>query len=77
MSIEQMEGVIEAVLFTMGDSVEVGKLADAIEQDVETTTKIVHNLMDKYESDNRGIRIIELENHKAENPLKNPTDNLC
>ena len=62
MSIEQMEGVIEAVLFTMGDSVEVGKLADAIEQDVETTTKIVHNLMDKYESDNRGIRIIELEN---------------
>ena len=62
MSLEQMEGIIEAVLFTMGDSVEAGKLADAIEQDVDTTVKIVHNLMDKYESDNRGIRIIELEN---------------
>ena len=49
MSLEQMEGIIEAVLFTMGDSVEVSKLADAIEQDVDTTTKIVHNLMDKYE----------------------------
>lgn len=46
----------------MGDSVEAGKLADAIEQDVDTTVKIVHNLMDKYESENRGIRIIELEN---------------
>ena len=62
MSLEQMEGIIEAVLFTMGDSVEAGKLADAIEQDVDTTVKIVHNLMDKYESENRGIRIIELEN---------------
>ena len=40
MSLEQMEGIIEAVLFTMGDSVEVSKLADAIEQDVDTTTKI-------------------------------------
>ena len=49
-----MEGIIEAVLFTMGDSVEAGKLADAIEQDVDTTVKIVHNLMDKYESENRG-----------------------
>ena len=29
MSLEQMEGIIEAVLFTMGDSVEAGKLADA------------------------------------------------
>ena len=49
MSLEQMEGIIEAVLFTMGDSVEAGKLADAIEQDVDTTVKIVHNLMDKYQ----------------------------
>ena len=56
MSLEQMEGIIEAVLFTMGDSVEAGKLADAIEQDVDTTVKIVHNLMDKYESENRGLR---------------------
>ena len=29
MSLEQMEGIIEAVLFTMGDSVEAGKLSDA------------------------------------------------
>lgn len=57
-----MEAVIEAVLFTMGDSVETDKLAVAIEQDVETTKKIIHNMMDKYEAESRGIKIIELEN---------------
>lgn len=57
-----MEAVIEAVLFTMGDSVEVDKLAIAIDQDVETTRKIIHNMMDRYEAQNRGIKIIELEN---------------
>lgn len=62
MDIEKIEAVIEAVLFTMGESVEVEKLAAAIEHDVDTTKKIVHNMMDKYEENNRGIKIIELEN---------------
>ena len=62
MDLDRIEAVIEAVLFTMGDSVEVEKLAAAIEHDVDTTRKIVHNMMDRYEAANRGIRIIELEN---------------
>ena len=61
MSLEQMEGIIEAVLFTMGDSVEIEKIAMAIEHDVDTTRKIIHQMMDKYERKDRGIRIIELE----------------
>ena len=59
--IKQMEGIIESILFTMGDSVEVGKIAKAIEQDVDTTRKLIHRMMDKYESEDRGVRIIELE----------------
>ena len=62
MDLDRIEAVIEAVLFTMGDSVEVEKLAAAIEHDVDTTRKIVHNMMDRYEAANSGIRIIELEN---------------
>ena len=62
MDLDRIEAVIEAVLFTMGDSVEVEKLAAAIEHDVDITRKIVHNMMDRYEAANRGIRIIELEN---------------
>ncbi|MBO5459614.1 MAG: SMC-Scp complex subunit ScpB [Lachnospira sp.] len=59
--LEKTEAAIEAVLFTMGESVEVSKLAAAIEHDVDTTKKIVHNMMDKYEAADRGIKIIELE----------------
>lgn len=62
MDLDRIEAVIEAVLFAMGDSVDAEKLAAAIEHDVDTTVKIVHNMMDKYEAANRGIRIIELEN---------------
>ena len=61
MSISRMEAVIEAVLFTMGDSVETGKLAASIGQDADTTRKIVHNMMDRYNSEERGTRIIELD----------------
>ena len=61
MSIDKMYAVIEAILFTMGESVEVSKLAAAIEQDVPTTVKLIHNMMDRYEAENRGIKIIELE----------------
>lgn len=60
MSIEKMYAVIEAVLFTMGESVETAKLAAAIEQDMSTTVKLMHNLMDRYEAEDRGIKIIEL-----------------
>ena len=62
MELERIEAIIEAVLFTMGESVEVDKLAAAIEHDVDTTRKIVHNMMDKYEEGSRGVKIIELEN---------------
>lgn len=61
MTISKMEAVIEAVLFTMGESVETAKLAVAIEQDVPTTRKLIRNMMDKYNNDDRGIKIIELE----------------
>jgi segregation and condensation protein B len=60
MEIEKLQGIIEAILFTMGDSVELGKIAAAIEHDEDTTKKIIHNMMDRYEQENRGIRIIEL-----------------
>ncbi len=61
MSAKEMEAIIEAILFTMGDSVEVGRIAKVIEQDVKTTKKLIHNLMDRYEEEGRGIHIIELE----------------
>ena len=62
MEINRLEGIIEAILFTMGNSVELSRIAAAIEHDEATTRKIIYNMMDKYEAQDRGIRIIELEN---------------
>ncbi len=59
---QKIEAAIESILFTMGDSVELSKIAAAIEHDEDTTKKIIYNMMDKYESEDRGIQIIELEN---------------
>lgn len=61
MSKKEMEAIIESILFTMGESVEVSRIAKVIEQDTETTRKIIRNMMDQYEEEGRGIRIIELE----------------
>lgn len=60
--IDALQGAIEAILFTMGESVELSKIAAAIEQDEKTTRKMIRNMMDQYENENRGIRIIELDN---------------
>lgn len=61
MNIKKTEAAIEAILFTMGGSVEAEKIAAAIDHDVDTTVKIIHNMMDKYEAEDRGIKIIELD----------------
>lgn len=61
LEISKLESAIEAILFTMGESVELGKIAAAIGHDEKTTAKIIRQMMDKYEDDDRGIRIIELD----------------
>ena len=58
---QKIEAAIEAVLFSVGDSVSLNRIAKAIEQDPDTTKKIIKNMMLRYEEENRGIHIIELE----------------
>lgn len=60
--INVMEGKIEAVLFSIGEAVDRERIAQALELDVDTVVRIIHNMMDKYDSADRGIRIIEIEN---------------
>ncbi|MDO4521541.1 MAG: SMC-Scp complex subunit ScpB [Eubacteriales bacterium] len=61
MEIKKLEAAIEAILFAMGESVEAERIAKAIEQDTATTKKILRNMMTRYEEQERGIRIIELD----------------
>lgn len=58
---KKAEAVIEAILFTMGDSVEIDKLASVIEEDVKTTKQILSDMKGNYEKEDRGISLIELE----------------
>ena len=58
---ERQEAVIEAVLFTMGESVEISKLAELIEESKSNTKKIVYEMKEKLQQSNRGVDIIELE----------------
>lgn len=55
------EAAIEAILFAVGDSVETEKIAKAIEQDKDTTKKIISHMMERYREEDRGIQIIELD----------------
>ena len=59
--IKVMEGKIEAILFSVGEAVDKERIAQALEVDVKTIVKVIHNMMDKYDSTDRGIRIIEIE----------------
>ena len=61
MNTKKLQAAIEAILFTMGESVELSKIAAAIEQDEPTTRGIISDMMTAYEKQNRGIRIIELD----------------
>ncbi len=57
----KQEAVLEAVLFTMGDSVEVERLAGLIEEDEDTTRQILADMKANLDKSERGITIIELD----------------
>ena len=58
----QLFAAIEAILFSMGDSVEVEKIAAAIDHTVKETHDIIREMMGKYEAEDRGVQIVELDN---------------
>ena len=58
---KHLEAVVEAVLFTMGKSVELRQLAIATGQSEEKTRQAVERLKVRYDKEERGMEIIELE----------------
>ncbi|MCR4684880.1 MAG: SMC-Scp complex subunit ScpB [Lachnospiraceae bacterium] len=62
--VENPEAVLEAILFSMGDSVPVDKLAAVIGRDTEETLRILKGMQESYDKDkNRGITLTFLEDH--------------
>ena len=58
---QDYKAIIESILFTMGESVELSKIASAIELDKQETKQLLDELIVDYEQAGRGITIIELD----------------
>ena len=58
---KKYEAIVEAILFTMGESVELERIAKTLELDTERTKKIIEHLMQRYEDDGVGVKIMELD----------------
>ena len=76
MEIKKTEAAIEAILFAMGDSVELTRIAEAVGQDKNTTRKLIYHMMERYQDEDRGIQIIELEQSYQMCTKKEYYDNL-
>ena len=57
----QMKAAIEAILFTMGDAVETRQIAQALETDRQSVVELLLEMGTEYESQERGIRLIRVE----------------
>lgn len=55
------EAIIEAILFAMGETVEISKLAGVIEMDVKATKAILKDMEERYNQENRGITLTQFE----------------
>lgn len=58
---QKAEAVLEAVLFTMGESVEISRLADVIEESVKETKSILKGMQERYKQEGRGIELAQFE----------------
>lgn len=57
----KIKAALEAILFTMGEAVEAERLASAVEIGIDELHFIMRGLMEEYNSEDRGIQIIQLE----------------
>lgn len=58
---KKAEAVLEAVLFTMGESVELGRLAAVLEMEQKEVRQILEEMQKRYEEEDRGIFLLWLE----------------
>ncbi|HWR61047.1 MAG TPA: SMC-Scp complex subunit ScpB [Clostridia bacterium] len=62
MDIREIKSIVEGLLFVAGDAVPIKELCDVISIDEPTLRKILNQMIDSFNEENRGIRIIEVNN---------------
>ena len=62
MRIDELEAIVEGLLFASGESVSVKRLCEVTDTDEKTMTSLLNMMSDKYDTDeSRGIHLIKLE----------------
>ena len=58
---EQIKSVIESILFTMGEAVELERIAKALEMDSREVKTLLDEMIAEHDDRRSGIRIIEID----------------
>ena len=58
---KELLGAVESILFAMGESVSLSKIASAIGKDETEAKRLLEELKKQYQKKERGIQLIELE----------------
>ncbi len=56
------QAAIEAILFSVGEAIDIKELAKVLELEASDLSKIIDDMAEKYKDENRGIHIVKLEN---------------
>lgn len=62
MDIREIKSIVEGLLFVAGDAVPIKEICSIISIDETTLRRIVNQMMDSFNEDNRGVQIIEVNN---------------
>ena len=62
MDIKELKSIIEALLFTWGDPLDLSDIASILERDKKELHDILKEMMDDFDYNMRGIRIIKINN---------------
>ncbi len=62
MELEELQRAIEAVLFAAGEPVELKRLSQVLESDIEDVKTAADRLADALAFERRGVRVVRLEN---------------
>lgn len=61
-NIIRTQAAIEAILFSVGEAIDIKELAKVLEVEVSDLDKIIDDMAEKYKDEDRGIHIVRLEN---------------
>lgn len=61
MDMKKAKAAVEAILFTMGESVDIDRLCQVLEMNKREVKAVLKSLQEDYENEDRGIMLLELD----------------